>query len=65
LGHYGGEEFSEKGPNVLNCVQHSFSRGGEKFSKGGEDPCAPIVTGLNVALQIGKASQVGSPRVNV
>jgi len=30
----GGEEFSERGPNFLNYVQHTFP-GGQKFSIGG------------------------------
>jgi len=35
LEHYGGEEFSEKGPNFLNYVQHIFPGVLKNFPKGG------------------------------
>ena len=48
-----GEEFSERGPNLLNCVQQfqimssTFFQGGENFSKGLHPPCTPLVTDLD------------------
>ena len=50
LGHQGGEEFSERGPNFLNYVQHSFP-GGRTFSRGVSLPCALLVMGLARGLQ--------------
>ena len=38
LGHQGGEEFSERGPNFLNCVQHIFPRGAQNFAGGVSPP---------------------------
>jgi len=37
LGHYGGGEFSERGPNFLNYVQHIFP-GEEKDFPSGTSP---------------------------
>ena len=47
LGHQEGEEFSERGPNFLNYVQHIFPGVGEKFSRGS---APPLVTGLRILL---------------
>jgi len=49
LTHQEGREFSERGSNFLNYVQHIFpGGGGEIFSKGDFAPCSPPVTGLAV-----------------
>jgi len=38
LGYQGGEEFSERGPNFLNYVQHIFSGGAKNFARGRSPP---------------------------
>ena len=41
LGHQGGEEFSERGKNFLNYVQHIFPGWGKIFLGGGRVGASP------------------------
>ena len=47
--------------NSLNYVQHIFPGGAKNFPRGKKSPCAPIATGLSVALQIGKSTPGWEP----
>jgi len=49
---------------VLNYVQHIFLGRAIIFARGLRTPCAPIVTGLNAPIQIGKCTQVGIPALS-
>jgi len=46
----GGEEFSERGPNFVNYVQHIFSGGRKKF-QGVSTPCGPSLRPWSEAMQ--------------
>jgi len=42
---------------------NTFFQGERKIFEGGLPPCTPIVTGLNVPIEIGKCTQAGNPCV--
>jgi len=46
----GCEEFSEGAPNFLNYVQHIFPGGRKIFQEGQIQPCAHLVTGLDIPV---------------